>query len=388
MTSQSRYKRKSRTQRPPTPTPRPSLRQARGQALILACLVAISTLAFAPSASAVTPSGIQIEVPLFSNPVTDWSTVVLASPAIGFIVFNPSSGPGGAPNLAYQSLIAAVRAEGIHVLGYVPTAWARGNVSNAQAEAWVKEYYSWYGVDGIMFDEVNDTCASGPVGYYTALYNFVKQQAGSDIVVLNPGTATGECYAAISDVLITFEDTYTNYLQYDAPAWVRTFPGSHFCNVIFDTPAADMKNAVNLAVSRNADRVYVTDTGANGTDPYSSLPSYFGLEVAYVGSSLTGTKTLELVTGPAVGRTVPAVTAVFRNDVPSNLKGQVYLVVHNAEGQTVFLSTAVVTPTAGGDVVATLPIAGVPHGNYDASLFAADSSGVAISQSVPFSFTP
>src|SRR6266550_2276041 len=172
-------------------------------ALILACLVALSTLASAPNASAAAPTGLQIEVPLYSDPVAAWSTVVKASPAIGFIVFNPSSGPGIAPELTYPPLIAAAQAEGIRVLGYVPTGWANGTVSISKAEAWAKEYYSWYGVDGILFDEVNDTCASGPTGYYTALYKFVKQQAGADMVVLNPGTATGECYAAISDVLIT-----------------------------------------------------------------------------------------------------------------------------------------------------------------------------------------
>src|SRR5438552_18236899 len=187
--------------------------KANSSTLILACLVAIAAIP-APAASAATPSGIQIDVPLYSDPATAWSAVVKASPAIGVVVFNPSNGPGRAPQLVLQSLIAVAQAGGIRMIGYVPTAWARGTVSVAEAEAWVKEYYSWYGVDGILFDEVNDTCAPGPVAYYTALYNFVKQQAGADIVLLNPGTATGKCYAAISDVLITFEGTYADYLQY------------------------------------------------------------------------------------------------------------------------------------------------------------------------------
>ena len=274
------------------------------------------------------------------------------------------------------------------MIGYVPTAWARGTVSVAEAEAWVKEYYSWYGVDGILFDEVNDTCAPGPVAYYTALYNFVKQQAGADIVLLNPGTATGKCYAAISDVLITFEGTYADYLQYEAPGWTMTYPRSHFLNVILDTPAADMKNAVDLATRRNVGRVYVTDMGANGADPYTSLPSYFDLEVSYVGAPLVGTKTLELVGGPAVSDLGPAVTVVYRNDIPSRLNGLVYLVVHNGAGQTVYLSSAAVTTEAGGEVTATLPTQGVPLGTYNASVFTVDASGVALSQSVSFSLAP
>jgi len=354
-------------------------------ALILAFLVAISTLPPAPAASAATPSGIQIDVPLYSDPATAWPAVVRASPAIGFVVFNPSSGPGSARQLVYQSLIALAKELGISVVGDVPTSWAKGAVSIAQAEAWVKDYYSWYGVDGILFDEVSGSCAPGPVGYYTTLYNFVKQQPGADVVVLNPGTATGKCYAAISDVLITFEGTYADYLLYEVPDWVTAYPGSRFLNVIFDTPAADMKKVVDLATSRNADRVYVTDMGAKGADPYSSLPSYFDLEVSYVLAPLVGTKTLELVSGPALSNLGPAVTVAYRNDVPYHLNGLVYLVVHNAVGQTVYLSTAAVTPTAGGEFTATLPTPGVLLGVYNASVFAVDASGVAVSQSVSFS---
>jgi len=354
-------------------------------ALVLASFVALSAIGSAPAASAAPSHRIQIDVPLYSDPASAWSTVTKAGPAIDMIVFNPSSGPGDSPLPIYQSLLTLAQAEGISVIGYVPTAWAGGAVSIAQAEAWITEYYSWYGVDGILLDETNDTCASAPLNYYTTLYNFVKQQAGADLVVLNPGTVTGDCYAKISDILVTFEDTYANYLQYQPPGWMASYPGSHFLNIILDTPAADVENAIDLAVSRGAYRVYVTDMGANGTDPYSSLPSYFGFEVSYVSAPIVGTNTLSLVGGPTVNGLASTVTVTYRNSVLANLTGSVYLVVHNPTGQTIYFSTASLTLTPGAEVAAILPTGGVPRGVYNASVFAVDASGIAISRPVSFS---
>jgi Spherulation-specific family 4 len=357
-------------------------------ALIPAFLLVVSSIALAPSASAAAPSGIQIDVPLYSGSLVAWASVVLASPAAGMIVLNPANGPGGFPQPAYQALVRVSQERGISVVGYVPTTWANGSVSVAQAERWVGEYYDWYGVDGILFDQVNDTCANGPLSYYTSLYHFVKQQPGADTVVLNPGTAVGECYASISDVLITFEDTYANFLNYQAPSWVRSFPGSHFLNIIIDTPASEMETAINLAASRNADQVYVTDMGANGTDPYSSLPTYFGLEVSYAKSPSMGTETLHLVGVPTIDDVVPSVSVDYGNNLPFNLDGTVHLVVRNAIGQAVYFSNTTIAVSPGAEVMATLSTEGVPQGVYNATVIVVGESGAPLSQPVWFSFDP
>jgi hypothetical protein len=355
-------------------------------AVILSCLLVVSGLTLAPGASATASSGVQIDVPLYSSSLVAWSSVVDASPATGMVVLNPSNGPGVAPLLAYQALVKLSQARGISVVGYVPTTWANGSVSVAQAEAWVREYYAWYGVDGIMFDQVNDTCASTPLGYYSSLYGFVKQMPGRDTVVLNPGTAVGECYASISDVLITFEGTYANFLNYAPPTWARSLPGSHFLNIVIDTPSNDMRSAIDLAASRNADQVYVTDMGGNGTDPYSSLPTYFAFEVSYVNAPSMGTRTLQLVGSPKVGADLSSVTVGYSNNLPFGLTGTVHLVIRNAIGQAVYFSTASIAAPPDGEATATLPAQGAPQGQYNASLFVVDASGVALSQPAWFSF--
>ncbi len=359
-----------------------------GAALILGALLVISSFGGRPNASAVTSDAIHIDVPLYSDSVSVWSTAMGGNTATTMIFFNPSDGPGTSQLNYYLSLVRDAQARGIRVLGYVDTVWANGKVSVSEAEAAIDRYYSWYGVDGIMLDQVTDSCAPAPVTYYTDLYNFVKQKPGADIVVLNPGTFVGECYAKISDVLITFEGTYDSYLAYQQPDWVRSYPAGHFLHIIFDTrTVADMQNAIKLAISRNVNGVYITDMGANGTNPYSSLPSYFDVEVSYLSPLSMGTQTLRLVVGPVVSAPGAIVEVGYKNNAPYSLSGTVYFVVHNSIGQTVFYSTAAVHPMGGEIVMAYLATSGLPHGEYTASVFAISTNGVAISETSSISYS-
>jgi hypothetical protein len=360
-----------------------------GAALILGALLIISSLSGRPSAFAEAYNAVHIDVPLYSDSIPVWSSAIRGSAATDTIFLDPSDGPGNSPRLDYMTLVKDAQARGIRVLGYVDTVWAKGAVSISQAEAAIDKYYSWYGVDGIMFDETTDSCSPAPVGYYTELYDFVKQKPGPDVVVLNPGTFVGECYSKISDVLITFEDTYANYLTYQQPDWVRNYPASHFLHIILDTPtAADMQNAVRLAISRNVNGVYVTDKGANGTNPYSSLPSYFDAEVSYLSSPFSlGIQTLKIVAGPGVNIPRATVAIAYMNNARYSLTGTVYLVVYNAIGQAVYYSTATVNPMGGEVVMAYLMTNGLSPGAYAASVFVISRNGVAISDSSSFSFS-
>ena len=61
-------------------------------------------------------------------------------------------------------------------------------------------WYSFYGVDGIFWDEVD-----GSLAYYQQLTNFVKSKGGLALSIGNPGTSSSE--GAAFDFMITFEDT-------------------------------------------------------------------------------------------------------------------------------------------------------------------------------------
>ena len=66
------------------------------------------------------------------------------------------------------------------------------------------------GVDGIFFDQASTDCSHAR-SYYKDLYSYVNGKDGR--VVLNPGTQTNECYMAVADIVVNFEDTYANYAR-------------------------------------------------------------------------------------------------------------------------------------------------------------------------------
>jgi len=73
------------------------------------------------------------------------------------------------------------------------------------------------------------------------------------------------------------------------------------------------------------------------------------------------------------------VTSTFTNNSPAPLTAFVYAVVHNALGQTVDISTATVTASAGGSTTAFNALFGLAPGTYSVTIFVTSSSGTAIS---------
>jgi len=203
-----------------------------------------------------------------------WSQMDNAAPTLKIAVVNPASGPGLTPDPYYQAAVRAAQQAGVTVVGYVPTAWGNTSIASiANVEAEVNAYHSWYGVNGIFFDQASTSCsdATPSTSYYATLYSYVKNWGGT--VILNPGTQTQSCYVQDADVLLTFEGTDSQYVNsYSAPSWVRNYSPSHFWHLIYDTSRVTaMTQAVRLSKQRNAGYVYVTpDTGSN---PWDTLPS-------------------------------------------------------------------------------------------------------------------
>ncbi len=233
------------------------------------------------------PPVMKISVPLYSYPNEDWYQVVTSSPTTGILIINPNFGPGYSPDPVYASAIQTVQQKGINVLGYVYTSYADGSVPVSKVENWIHEYYSWYHVDGIFFDEVNSTCSPQTVNYYGALYNYTKSQPGPDLVILNPGGPAGNCYASISDILVTFEGDYSQFINHYVPDnWTLSYPPSHFWQIVYNaTTLQQMQNAVRLASLRGSGWIYVTNGLSIGVNALGRLPTYFCREVEAINSS-------------------------------------------------------------------------------------------------------
>jgi hypothetical protein len=114
------------------------------------------------------------------------------------------------------------------------------------------------------------------------------------------------------------------------------------------------------------------------TDAIASPPSIV------VGSVSTGScnTTSCMTAGTSTQGTQGAytgVTTTFTNTSNAPVTAFIYAVVHNALGQTVDISTATVTASAGGSATAFNALFGLAPGTYSVTIFATSNSGTAIS---------
>ena len=251
----------------------------------------------------------RVAVPSYFYPASGspWAQLDGGGPAVGIAIINPASGPGSAPDPSYAAQVQASQQAGVAVLGYVHTSYGGRAAATVQAE--IDDYYSWYHVDGIFFDEASTDCSLAS-SYYGPLSSHVKAQGGSALVVLNPGTATPECYLSVADVLVTFEgDAATYAAGYVAPAWAGKYPADRTWHLVYGASTeSQLDSSVVLSKQHGAGWIYVTnDTLPN---PWDTLPAdpYWSDELLAAQSpppTLTG---LSPSSGPAAGGTVVTAT--------------------------------------------------------------------------------
>jgi hypothetical protein len=207
---------------------------------------------------------------------SEWSQASAnGHPAV--MILNPASGPGSGPDSALQGAVRQAASGGTHVIGYIGTEY--GQRPLAQAERWVRDYRSWYGVRGIFLDQTPPD-GTKEIGYYQTLAAYVRAQIPRAVLWLNPGEYPDQAYMSLHAVVMAFEGPYASYLRLKIPAWARHYPANRFAHTIYATPQGSLTSAVTLSRQRNADYVFVTDlVGAN---PYQALPDYWPAEQSAV----------------------------------------------------------------------------------------------------------
>ncbi|MDE3202819.1 MAG: spherulation-specific family 4 protein, partial [Acidobacteriota bacterium] len=226
------------------------------------------------------PKGLTAGIPAYWYPdaaSTAASAAVLAAPAeaVSFVIADvTTTGTGSSVDPAWLAAVRAYRHAGVAVFGYVDTSY--GRVSLASAEANVQHWYSWYGVDGIFFDNAStDPTLAAPDAYYGRLYRYVKDMTGPGVlgttVVLNPGTGTARPYMADADIVCDFEGTEASYAAATPPAWTAAYAPSRFWNIVYASAGVTpMRNDVALARARGVGNVFITTLA--GANPYDAMP--------------------------------------------------------------------------------------------------------------------
>lgn len=238
-------------------------------------------LLFALSVGAA-PMGIL--VPAYFYPPTYWDGLNWAAARVPVIVImNPGSGPGSVQDPNYVAVVNSLRAAGGKVLGYIYSSYAARDTNAIKAD--ITSFFNFYPLDGVFIDEMQNTAVTNDYNYYASLYQFIQTKGTNLLVFGNPGTTTQEPYLTqpTVDGLITFENDATNYPAYPTDGWVTNHLARQFGHVTYAVSnAAAMTNVVNLAASRNAGWLFVTDGNNNAGNPYDRLPAYWTNEVNYL----------------------------------------------------------------------------------------------------------
>ena len=225
------------------------------------------------------PVGKRILLPLYIYPMWwdadlyRWDEVALASEkAEIWAIINPASGPGGPPNSDYVRGISDLYDAGVTMLGYVWTNYGAKSIDEVKAEVDIyAEHFQPRGLLGIFFDGVNSSAAW--LSYYQELFAYAKSK-GFRWVVLNPGTSIAEDYLAqgVGDVIVIYEDNYTNFLSHVFPAYVDRYPPDRFAILIWGvTSLAEAQEVLRRA--RGIGFVHCTDD--TPPNEWDTLPSYW-----------------------------------------------------------------------------------------------------------------
>jgi hypothetical protein len=206
------------------------------------------------------------------------------------VVANVVNGPDSSVNAGWTDVIPRAAASGKKVIGYVRTGYLgvsqqrfTTRLGSTQTEDWmaqiqedVDQWYKLYPdhMGGIFFDEAWNVCGSS--NQNAELYKFLTQETKRKYpgayTVLNPGAPMSQCFEHSADTLLTAEISYATYTS-DAYAdidWVPEDPRKIW-HIVYDVPQSGIETIAELARSRNAGMLHITDDIE--PNPYDTIPN-------------------------------------------------------------------------------------------------------------------
>ncbi|GAA2078644.1 spherulation-specific family 4 protein [Actinomadura alba] len=215
-------------------------------------------------------------VPAYFHPAhfpAEWAR--LTDPRLLAVVLNVHNGPGSTRDPEFAAAVARIERSGGTVVGYIDTAYGARPAADIQAEA--RRYRNWYGVADVFLDQVSAGPEALPA--YRSICAALRDRH-AEFVVFNHGTHPDPGYAAVADLLVTFEGPWSAYEQMRPPAWAMELPTERLCHLVYAVPPEACDPAMRLARCNNAGIAYVTD--GDGANPWGGLPGYFEHELTLI----------------------------------------------------------------------------------------------------------
>jgi hypothetical protein len=396
-------------------------------------LLFIAALAGTVGANATTTIAQQIAVPAYIFPgavgsrAADWTKLINYGPTgtpggrDGVVIANVLNGPdfqkypvsGDSSSPDWAGVISAAHATGNKVLGYVDTGYfgTTGNKTRlgatdiaswrTQIEHDINAWYLFYGssIDGIFFDQAQNVCGTGGTDttysdLYKSVTDYVKQNHLGALTTINPGIAVPLCYQNSADILVTFEGTYSCYIQdtnscpsgqaYQSLSWSAVDPKKiwHLVYAADDTNGTNLPNAISLTKSRGAGYVYITP--ATMPNPWNAVPfdAYWAIDQSGAAPGGTADTTPPTVPGTLDTVDVAYITASLDWEISSDSGSGV--VGYDVYQGGVKIASA---PQTSGPM-ASIPVNGLqPNTQYSYVVKARDGAGNISAASNTMTFT-
>ena len=226
--------------------------------------------------------------PEAGSPWESLISVTASHPQVGITaIFNPNDGIFTSVDADEQAAARRFTAAGGELIGYIYTKWGSGERSLASIKSNVDAYLRLYGdlpLKGFFLDEMSTEPSA--LSFYKLIYDYIKAKNPALQVFGNPGEIPDAGYADVTDVLMTYEDYGSGYVNYDprkSGGWLYARSNMASATIAHDVATcADMQAQLRRSRTEryNTGWVFFTDDSidvpsrGNG-NPYDSLPTYW-----------------------------------------------------------------------------------------------------------------
>ena len=275
--------------------------------LLAGAVGVLGVVGFTPrSARAVAAPSVAVPAYFWSS--TEWDRMLVSSAELRYVVLNPDSGPGTVSYPTFVTKVAATRAQGATVVGYVDTSYGVRPLAAVKAD--IDKYRTWYGVNAFFFDQTPYDCAQ--VAYYQEVEDYVRAQAGG-FVFHNPGMNPQECYLDVADVVVNFEGSEASYDAWTPAPYAVSYPADRFWHIVYAVDPAHAAALLSSAVNRNGGLVFLTEQAM--PNPFSVIP----IDALWLAQTPTrsGRKAAPQATPPSTAPVPPPSTRVEAPQSPA-----------------------------------------------------------------------
>jgi hypothetical protein len=240
----------------------------------------------------------RIMLPIYPSNTEEWDRAIESDMPAGSVLilnqggtragddpYGEKGGPGFEPDPELQERVAAAQARGFLVIGYIRTGATGSNSGprrdRAMTDLEIADLKEWYGVDGIMYDEV--WADDRYFDYYQALVAHGREVVPG-LHVFNSGGSPSDVYASIADVFGTFEGRDDDFRSWAPDSWQLAYPPSKWAASVMSVDnAAEAGRIVWLSRHNNLGYIYMTNRfGTQFQNPWTHLPPYWSELVARV----------------------------------------------------------------------------------------------------------